>query len=89
MIELLLVLLIFFIFANREGFSGQPVGKLNTFYKTREEMRKLFSERSMWIKIFIEDNLQGSSDRNYIYERLLKNQSSIGKYVGEHIKNSS
>ena len=89
MVELIIiVLLLYLIFGNTEGFSAHdPVRKANAFYKTKEAMRKLFSERSMWIKTFVEDNLQGQTDRSHIYNRLLKNQNDIGNYIGAHIKN--
>lgn len=77
MLKILLIVLLIYVIFNKpvEGFEGKQ------FYKSKETLRKLFSERAMWIKVFIEDNLQDKFDKMYIRERIYKNNTDIKKYL--------
>ena len=77
--DIVIIILVFILFLcaskKKEGFRGRR------FHTTKESLRKLFSERAMWMKIFIEDNLQDKSDKLHIQARLYKNTADVKKYM--------
>ncbi len=75
---LLLVLLLLIVVLQNpfESFS-------NTTRNPKQDLRKLFSERAIWLKSFIEDSMKSNADKNSIRNRLIKNHGDIGSYLND------